>query len=69
MVRTIFEYVEAFYFEHTNNVECYLCLVSYFVDVETKGHTLEELDDIFNARNPGKASLAKKRVIVAAGNV
>lgn len=45
------------------------CLVSYFVHVETKGHSLEELDDIFNAHNPVKASLAKKRVMVAAGNV
>lgn len=32
----------------------------YFIMVETKGHTLEELTEIFKARNPRLASLAKK---------
>lgn len=39
----------------------------YFFFVETKGRTLEELDEIFEAPNPRKASTAKttlrKRVI------
>lgn len=34
----------------------------YFFFVETKGFTLEELDEIFEAKNPRDASLqAKKR--------
>lgn len=34
----------------------------YFFFVETKGFTLEELDDVFEAENPRKASVqAKKR--------
>jgi hypothetical protein len=28
----------------------------YFFFVETKGRTLEELDEVFNAKNPRKAS-------------
>jgi len=32
----------------------------YFFFVETKGLTLEEMDDIFEAKNPRKASLQKK---------
>lgn len=35
----------------------------YFVMVETKGHTLEELNIIFQARNPRKAASLKKEVI------
>lgn len=31
--------------------------VSYFVSVETKGHTLEEMSEIFESPNPVKASL------------
>jgi len=31
----------------------------YFFFVETKGRTLEELDEIFEAPNPRKASTAK----------
>lgn len=31
----------------------------YLFYVETKGRTLEELDEIFEARNPRKASTAK----------
>ena len=30
--------------------------------VETRGRTLEELDDIFEAKNPCKASLSKEDV-------
>ncbi|OAA62173.1 General substrate transporter [Cordyceps fumosorosea ARSEF 2679] len=36
----------------------------YFVLPETKGRTLEELDEIFAAENPVKASLAKKKLAV-----
>jgi len=40
----------------------------YFFFVETKGRTLEELDEVFEARDPRKASTAKvvvrKRVVV-----
>lgn len=32
----------------------------YFFMVETKGHTLEEMNDIFNAKNPRQASLLNK---------
>lgn len=32
----------------------------FFVMVETKGHTLEEMNDIFKAKNPKQASLIKK---------
>lgn len=35
-------------------------LVFYFVAVETKGRTLEEMNEIFEAKNPVKASLAKR---------
>jgi hypothetical protein len=33
---------------------------------ETKGRTLEELDDIFNAKNPRKMSTQKKKLAVDA---
>lgn len=36
--------------------------VIYFFFVETKGRTLEELDEVFEAPNPRKASTAKVRV-------
>ncbi|KAK0391340.1 hypothetical protein NLU13_0841 [Sarocladium strictum] len=39
--------------------------ISYFFSVETKGYTLEELDGIFNSKNPVKASLAKSQVLTA----
>jgi MFS family permease len=35
----------------------------YFIMVETKGHTLEELNEIFKARNPRKASFLKKEIV------
>jgi MFS family permease len=35
----------------------------YFVMVETRGHTLEELTDIFTAPNPRLASLTKKEKV------
>lgn len=31
--------------------------------VETKGHTLEEMNDIFRAKNPKQASLIKKEKV------
>lgn len=34
----------------------------YFFFVETKGLTLEELDDIFEAKNPRKASVHAKKL-------
>ncbi|KAM0124934.1 hypothetical protein ACHAO1_010853 [Botrytis cinerea] len=37
-------------------------LVIYFFIPETKNRTLEELDDIFRAKNPRKASLEKKKL-------
>lgn len=36
----------------------------YFFYVETKGLTLEEMDEIFEAKNPRKASTDVKRVKV-----
>ncbi len=36
----------------------------YFTFPETKGRTLEELDEVFNAKNPVKKSLELKKVIV-----
>jgi len=36
--------------------------IIYFFIPETKGRTLEELDEIFEARNPRNASIAKKKV-------
>ncbi|KAL7938304.1 general substrate transporter [Trichoderma chlorosporum] len=39
-------------------------IVVYFFIPETKGRTLEELDEIFEAKNPVKASTAKKAVAV-----
>ncbi|RFU72833.1 hypothetical protein TARUN_9423 [Trichoderma arundinaceum] len=39
-------------------------IVVYFFIPETKGRTLEELDEIFDASNPVKASTAKKAVAV-----
>ena len=36
----------------------------YFFFVETKGLTLEEMDDIFEAKNPRKASTQKRKVHV-----
>jgi transposase len=42
-------------------------LVIYFLFVETSNRTLEELTEIFQARDPVKASL-KKTEIVVSGN-
>lgn len=35
----------------------------FFVMVETKGHTLEELNEIFKAKNPRKAASLRKDVV------
>ncbi|KAJ3722677.1 general substrate transporter [Lentinula raphanica] len=40
------------------------CMMIWFFAVETRGRTLEELNDIFEAPNPVKASLAKKKIAV-----
>lgn len=40
-------------------------VVIYFCFVETRGWSLEEIEHLFNAKNPVKASLQKKNVIVA----
>lgn len=42
-------------------IEAILC---YFILVETKGRTLEELDEIFATKNPRKASTAKRLVLM-----
>ncbi|KAF2087376.1 general substrate transporter [Saccharata proteae CBS 121410] len=43
-------------------------VVVYFFIPETKGRTLEELDDIFSAPNPRKASTRKRKVVVEGKN-
>ncbi|ESK95148.1 mfs lactose [Moniliophthora roreri MCA 2997] len=40
------------------------CVIIWFFAVETKGRTLEELDDIFESPNPVKTSLAKHKVAI-----
>ena len=40
-------------------------VIMYLFFVETKGRTLEELQEVFEARNPVKASTAKTRVRTA----
>ncbi|PFH51320.1 hypothetical protein AMATHDRAFT_59397 [Amanita thiersii Skay4041] len=40
------------------------CMVIWFCAVETKGRTLEELDEIFEDRHPVRASLAKRKVAI-----
>ncbi|KAJ3796802.1 general substrate transporter [Lentinula aff. detonsa] len=40
------------------------CTMIWFFAVETRGRTLEELNDIFESPNPVKASLAKKKIAV-----
>jgi Sugar (and other) transporter len=40
-------------------------MVMFFFWPETKGRTLEELDEIFSAKNPVKESLRLKKVVVA----
>ncbi|KAJ9633647.1 hypothetical protein H2204_006853 [Knufia peltigerae] len=48
--------------------DCFEFLIIYFFFVETKGRTLEELDEVFEATNPRKAStkqvLVRRREIV-----
>lgn len=39
-------------------------VIVYFFFVETKGRSLEELDQLFEAKNPKKASLVMRKVIV-----
>ncbi|KAJ3868996.1 general substrate transporter [Lentinula edodes] len=40
------------------------CTMIWFFAVETRGRTLEELNEIFESPNPVKASLAKKKIAV-----
>jgi len=40
------------------------CVVIYFFAVETKGRTLEELDEIFDDSHPVRASLSKRKFAV-----
>ncbi|KFY17944.1 hypothetical protein V492_00273 [Pseudogymnoascus sp. VKM F-4246] len=42
--------------------------ILYFIVPETKNRTLEELDEIFNAKNPVKASVQKKKLEVDAND-
>jgi len=49
---------------------CVEMVVIYFFFVETAGKTLEEMGDIFAAKNPRKASTMKTRIAVdESGNV
>lgn len=41
----------------------------YFLFVETRGRTLEELTEIFQAANPVKYSLKRTEVVVHEGKV
>ena len=40
-------------------------VVIYFFFVETRGWSLEEIEELFNSKNPVKASLEKKHISVA----
>jgi hypothetical protein len=40
-------------------------VVIYFTFVETRGWSLEEIEELFNAKSPVKASLEKKNITVA----
>ncbi|KAK1763177.1 general substrate transporter [Phialemonium atrogriseum] len=44
--------------------DCVQAAVIYMLIPETKGRTLEELDEIFNAKSPVKASLARRTIAV-----
>lgn len=49
---------------------CFIqAIILYFLIPETKGRTLEELDDVFQAPNPVKASLEKTQVKVERSEV
>lgn len=39
-------------------------VIIYFFFVETRGRSLEELDELFEAEDPKKASLAVKHVVI-----
>lgn len=43
--------------------DCFEFVFIYFFFVETKGRTLEELDEVFDAKNPRKASTNKKDIL------
>jgi len=43
------------------------CIVIWFCVVETKGRTLEELDEIFQDPHPVQASLRKHKVAIVEG--
>lgn len=45
------------------------CLVIYFLFVETRKRTLEELTEIFRAKNPVKHSLEQTEIIVYDGHI
>jgi len=45
------------------------CVVIYFFVVETRGRTLEELNEIFEDPNPVKASIRKRKVALAGDKV
>ncbi|PAV20274.1 MFS lactose permease [Pyrrhoderma noxium] len=44
--------------------DAFEALIWYFFCVETVGYTLEELDQVFSAPNPVKASIQKKKVVI-----
>lgn len=42
--------------------DCFEAAFIYFFFIETKGRTLEELEEVFQAKNPRKASTAKRNL-------
>jgi len=42
--------------------DCFEALFIYLFFVETRGRTLEELDEVFESNNPRKASTTKRKV-------
>jgi len=44
--------------------DAFEAVIWYFFCVETVGFTLEELDEIFSAPNPVKASTTKKKLAI-----
>ena len=44
--------------------DAFEAVIWYFFCVETCGYTLEEMDEIFSAPNPAKASKRTKKVVI-----
>jgi hypothetical protein len=61
----LFEFVFIYFFFVSKRPRLFIRLVltiASLVQVETKGRTLEELDEIFEAKNPRKASTARTEI-------